>query len=107
MLASDAKASPPELFVLLSSCQVYAQGTSAITEESPLAPRGSYGFLKAAAESMLLQNSIPSVAMRLSGVYGPGDTGNRLMKKAALSVLGLDAVQLELDAMRTLTYVDD
>ena len=66
-------------FIFASSREVYGEpALLPVTEDCPLAPKNVYGASKAAAEmicSWFASTGMEVTMLRLSNVYGPGDTG--------------------------------
>jgi UDP-glucose 4-epimerase len=63
--------------VYLGSDAVYGFDHEMVTEDTPVAPAGYYGLAKYAAERVMetaaRASAIPLLALRVTGVYGPGD----------------------------------
>ncbi|HWN14356.1 MAG TPA: NAD-dependent epimerase/dehydratase family protein [Candidatus Dormibacteraeota bacterium] len=63
--------------IYLGSDAVYGFGDEAVTEDTPVAPAGYYALGKYAAERVMdcaaRAASVPLLALRVTGVYGPGD----------------------------------
>jgi nucleoside-diphosphate-sugar epimerase len=63
--------------VYLGSDAVYGFDTDVVTEDTPVAPAGYYAVAKYAAERVMetaaRAAAIPLLALRVTGVYGPGD----------------------------------
>jgi UDP-glucose 4-epimerase len=73
LLAGAAKATGVERIVFASSGgAIYGETSKPAIEETPPAPRSHYGRHKYEAERALFDSGVPSVALRFSNVYGPG-----------------------------------
>ena len=63
--------------IYIGSDAVYGFDVNPVTETTPVAPAGAYGFGKYAGEKILeivtSPRSIPLLILRVAGVYGPGD----------------------------------
>lgn len=80
-LAVFLESHPPAKCVCVSSDAVYPMQDDPITEETPVAPGGTYYAIgKYAAECVLRRSAaargIPLLVLRPTGVFGPGDTHN-------------------------------
>jgi len=77
--------------IYFSSDAVYGQKQSFLSEDSPLAPQDLYGAMHLARELMLSELAdIPVAILRITAVYGAGDTHtsygpNRFLKSALKS----------------------
>jgi UDP-glucose 4-epimerase len=71
---------PPRLCVFFSSDAVYAMGEAPVSEDSPHDLSTAYALAKYAGERLLQQaaadGGFPLLALRPTGVFGPGDTHN-------------------------------
>jgi nucleoside-diphosphate-sugar epimerase len=78
-LAAAAQRAGVRRFVFSSSREVYGDpAVLPVTEDAPLKPKNVYGASKAAAEmylSTVSPEALEVVILRLSNVFGPGDTG--------------------------------
>ena len=71
----------PKRIVMTSSTSVYGQRRGeVITEASPTHPTQFRGETLLASEGLVAASTIPSVVVRLGGIYGPGRT--RLVQRA-------------------------
>ncbi|MBI4704854.1 MAG: NAD(P)-dependent oxidoreductase [Deltaproteobacteria bacterium] len=101
-------------FVHTGSCAEYAPAPPPVRigEEHPLGPTSLYGAAKAAAylcgKALAAELGIPFVALRLFGVYGPGEAPERLVPYllASLRAAAVPALTAGEQA-RDLTCVDD
>ena len=104
--------------VFASSVAVYGAQTGLITEESPISPDLTlYGATKILGESLLERYhriySIPFIALRYGGVYGPGEVRSSGMaevtKKIESTILGKDVIIEDVGAedRRNFTFVKD
>ncbi len=70
----------PELFIFFSSVDVYGllENENVITESLPLQPDDYYAMSKVVGEFIIKKkmkaSGVPTAILRLSGVYGPGDS---------------------------------
>lgn len=99
-------------FVHIGSCAEYGDHAHPVTEEAALHPASLYAATKAAA-SLLVQErgrawEIPTVVLRLFGLWGPGEGKHRLVPQV------LEACRLQkpvaltpCDLLRDLTFVPD
>ncbi|MCB9724822.1 MAG: SDR family oxidoreductase [Spirochaetaceae bacterium] len=80
----------PRRIVMTSSTSVYGQRRGeAIDEASPTHPTQFRGSTMLASEGLLSASGIPSVVVRLGGIYGPGRTSLiTRARKGALSLRG-------------------
>jgi nucleoside-diphosphate-sugar epimerase len=68
-----AAAGAASRIVYVSSTGVYGHGGGALVDESwPVAPITESGRARAAAEAALARATVPWVALRAAGIYGPG-----------------------------------
>ncbi len=79
-------------FIFASTCEVYGPPTQIpITEEHPLNPTSLYGASKVATEKYLQvycqKNNINLTILRLTNIYGPGETIQRAIPNFILNVL--------------------
>jgi nucleoside-diphosphate-sugar epimerase len=67
------RANPPRRYIYTSSTSVYAQTDgSVVTEQSPAEPESETSRILRETEDLLLaQNTVPSIILRVSGIYGP------------------------------------
>lgn len=106
---------PPAKCVVLSSDAVYPMRPDPITEETPVAPGGTwYAIAKYTAECVLRRSAeakgIPLLVLRPTGVYGPGDTHNSYGPNAFVRMaIGDRSVRLFGDGedRRDHLYIDD
>lgn len=71
MEALDASAL--QRVLLVSSSAVYGEhGDAWVDEDTPAAPPGFNGAVLREAEQWLAAQAVPSIALRLAGLYGPG-----------------------------------
>jgi len=88
---SSLKSKPVSHVIYFSSDAVYGIDQSNVTEDSPVAPADLYGVMHLSRELMLSDmKSIPHVILRVTMVYGAGDTHasygpNRFFKTALLN----------------------
>lgn len=72
-------------FLLVSSCEVYGNTSTAADETHPTRPRTPYAASKLAQEYVALSaidhQSLPTVVCRLFNNYGRGQQGNRLIPR--------------------------
>ncbi len=79
-------------FIFISTCEVYGPPTQIpITEEHPLNPTSLYGASKVATEKYLqvycTKNNIKLTILRLTNIYGPGETIQRAIPNFILNLL--------------------
>jgi len=79
-------------FIFISTCEVYGPPTQTpITEEHPLNPTSLYGASKVAAEKYLQvycqKKNIKLTIVRLTNIYGPGETIRRAIPNFILNAL--------------------
>ena len=75
--------------VYVSSTGVYAPGGGAWVDESwPIAPVTDSGRARAAAEAALAGSTVPWVALRAAGIYGPGRGLAERIRAGAYRVIG-------------------
>ena len=79
-------------FIFASTCEVYGPPTQTpITEEHPLNPTSLYGASKVAAEKYLQvycqKKNIKLTIVRLTNIYGPGETIQRAIPNFILNAL--------------------
>lgn len=101
-----------EKFVYISSSMVYGDFKSNVTETAACNPKGQYGILKLAGESLVKdyarRHDFQYTILRPSAVYGPLDIGDRVVATFLLTALRNGAIKVngeseELD----FTYVTD
>ncbi|WP_437592141.1 NAD-dependent epimerase/dehydratase family protein [Sorangium sp. So ce1000] len=104
----------PARFVHAGSCSEYAPAPepTRLREDHPLEPTCVYGAAKAAAylcgRAAAARLGIPFVALRIFGVYGPGEGPARLIPHLLARFRAGEAPALTPGAQaRDLTYVDD
>ena len=77
-VARYLEAHPVRACVYLSSDAVYPMTAAAVTEESPVEPAAFYALAKYTGERVLQRlvetKSLRLIVLRVTGVYGPGDT---------------------------------
>jgi nucleoside-diphosphate-sugar epimerase len=82
LAALDDAGRRPERLVFASSTGVYGQHDGSwVDETSPTEPRGFTGRRVLEGEEVCRAGPVPSVALRLGGIYGPGRT--RLLDRVA------------------------
>jgi UDP-glucose 4-epimerase len=101
-------------FIHAGSCSQYATppGNELVAEDAPLRPTSLYGAAKTAAElygtALANRLHVPFVALRVFGVYGPGETPERLVPAIISHLERGDEVDLTPgEQVRDLSYVDD
>lgn len=111
-LLSAAKQAGSKTFIFAASAKEYATSRVPITERTPLAPWDDYAVTKAAAaffcrlftEKYNLQVSV----LRLSPVYGPGDSAARFVLTAIRAALAGIPFTISVGSLvRNFTYIDD
>lgn len=99
--------------VFTSSASVYGNQKGALSENSPTMPTSNYGIAKLAAEHFVRKLAPDHAILRLSNVYGPGQTPENpycgFIGKAFSSVLADTPLTLFDDGRQTRdwTYIDD
>lgn len=113
LIAALAEA-PPRRFVHVGSCSEYApiEAPARLTEDHPLDPPSLYGAAKAAAflcgRTLAARLGVPLVALRLFGVYGPGEAPARLVPHLLACLRAGEVPALTAGAqVRDFTFVDD
>ena len=72
-LLGALSAAPLERVLFVSSSAVYGEhGDAWVDEETPPSPPGFNGRVLLEAERWLAAQSVPSISLRLAGIYGPG-----------------------------------
>jgi len=101
-------------FIFISTCEVYGiPKNKIINENHPLDPLSYYGASKAAAEAFLRvytkKNKINLTVLRLTNVYGPGETINRAVPNFIKAVIKGESPTIYGDGLdkRDLIYIDD
>ncbi len=99
-------------FIMAASAKEYATGRVPHVEEEMLSPWDDYAATKAAAEFFCqlfaLRNRISTTALRLSPVYGPGDSLSRFVPVAIASALSGKPFTISSGSLvRNFTYIDD
>lgn len=107
-------AAPPRRFLFAGSSAQYRPlpAPARLDEEAVQQPLNLYGECKRAAEQvgalLARQLSIPFVALRLFGVYGPGEAPHRMLPYLARTLAAGRTPELTAGAqMRDWIYVDD
>lgn len=105
---------PIRRFLHAGTCSEYAPPAAPelLTEAHPIAPRSLYGAAKAAAAlygtALARRLGVPFVALRLFGVYGPGEGEHRLVPYLARCLRRGEAPSLTGgEQVRDFTFVDD
>lgn len=98
--------------VLAGSIKEYAPSRTPITEAQPLQPWDAYAATKAAASFFArlaaTQLQLPVTLLRLSPVYGPGDTPSRFIPSAIRAALDGTPFTISVGPLvRNFTYIDD
>lgn len=99
--------------IFTSSASVYGNQKGALSESSPTMPTSVYGIHKLAAEHFVRKLAPDHAILRLSNVYGPGQTPDNpycgFIGKAFSSILADTPLTLFDDGMQTRdwTYIDD
>jgi UDP-glucose 4-epimerase len=75
-LVQALEVKPVSHLVYFSSDAVYGPGLSYISEASPASPQDLYGVMHLSREKMVSVLDIPSLILRVTMVYGIGDTHN-------------------------------
>ena len=71
---------PPKTLLCISSTRVYGEARGAwVDEATPPEPDSDEGRILLEAERLVLSSSIPSMVLRLAGIYGPGRDRRRLL----------------------------
>jgi len=77
-LCKTLKEKPVKKLVFISSIAVYGKGVGkAMTERTPIQPNSYYALSKYCGEQLFCQAAqglFPVLILRLTGIYGPGDT---------------------------------
>lgn len=99
-------------FVFAASAKEYATSRVPITEETPLRSWDEYAVTKAAAASFCRlfaeRSGLAVTVLRLSPVYGPGDSPTRFILTAIRAALEEAPFTLSVGSLvRNFTYVDD
>lgn len=99
-------------FIMAGSAKEYATARTPISEESVLKPWDNYAATKSSAEYFCSlaapQYKIPVTTLRLSPVYGPGDSLTRFVSVAIKAALTGTVFTLSTgDIVRNFTYIDD
>jgi UDP-glucose 4-epimerase len=107
---------PPTLagFCHLSTLDVYGPPeTVPVTEDHPLRPATWYGASKLAAEAVVgawsRKTGVPAAVLRLSQVYGPGDTSRKVIPNFLRAALAGEAPPVRGDGhdVRDWVFIDD
>jgi len=86
-------------FIFFSSLSVHGIiERVTVREDTPVRDPGLYGMTKSIGEELLRQSDMPSVALRLPGIIGPGARRNWLSQTAEKIINGLDVHAFHLDA---------
>ncbi|MBI4356143.1 MAG: NAD-dependent epimerase/dehydratase family protein [Candidatus Omnitrophica bacterium] len=98
--------------VYTTTCHEYASKAEALNEEDPVAPLELYGSTKAAATAVVRAWAsgvgLPTVVLRLFGVYGPYDGTNKLIPNTITALLSRQVAAVSpCEVVRDYTYVDD
>ena len=100
--------------VFISTCEVYGIPVMDVIDENhPLNPLTYYGMSKVAAENILRiyckKNNIDLVILRLTNVYGPGETISRAIPNFIKSVMNNTDIIIFGDGedKRDFIYIDD
>ena len=93
----------------VSSSMVYGNFTNvSMTEDAALKPTNMYGLLKKQTEEIVSSVHPAHVIIRPSAVYGPGDSGHRVVPKWILAALrGQDINVYDASSLLDFTYVND
>jgi len=107
--ADDAGVTP---FVHVGTSFEYGHHSSAITEDTPLQPRGLYGTTKAAASMLLLDAGsrahYPPVVVRVFSMFGPGEGPHKLVPQIAQAAATGTPLSMSLgDEVRDYQFVGD
>lgn len=111
-LLASAQAVGCRMFVHAGSIKEYAPSQTLITEETPLYPWDDYAATKAAAgffcRLAAVKHTLPTTLIRLSPVYGPGDTPTRFVISAIRAATRGTPFNLSVGPLlRNFTYIDD
>lgn len=78
---------PPQKFVWISSTGVYGQtGGAWVDESTPPQPDSRRAKILLEAEKTILDAGIPSIVLRLGGIYGPGRDRLSLLRKGRAAI---------------------
>lgn len=111
-LLSAAAESGCKAFVFVASAKEYAPSRVPITEEVPLSPWDEYAVTKAAAtfycRLVAEKSDMAASVLRLSPVYGPGDSPNRFVLTAVRAAFDSTPFTISVGSLvRNFTYIDD
>lgn len=111
-LLEVSSASGVKAFIMAGSAKEYATGRIPISEEQALAPWDEYAVTKAAAgffcRLAAVRHGLPTTVLRLSPVYGPGDSLSRFIPMAiAATAPGKEFTISTGSLVRNFTYIDD
>jgi nucleoside-diphosphate-sugar epimerase len=99
-------------FIHTGSCFEYAANEGPLTEDSPIKPFSVYGGTKAAsvalAQGLANEKEIRLIALRLFGVYGPGEAPGRLIPTVIHALSTREKAPMTHGRqIRDLSYIDD
>ncbi len=102
---------PPERLIHASSTGVYGQTDGSwVDETSPTDPVGASGRVLLETERLLLGSGIPTVVLRLAGLYGPGRSAQSSFRDGRARIYGPDAwtnrIHLD-DAANAMAHLTD
>jgi nucleoside-diphosphate-sugar epimerase len=107
-------AEPPKRFVFTGSCSEYASTEVGVylREDAPARPDSVYGAAKLAASAVGSavgrELGVPFIALRLFGMYGPGEAPHRIIPYVVHHLLAGTRPDLTAgEQQRDLTHVDD
>lgn len=101
-----------EHFVYISSSMVYGDFTNPVTEDFVCKPKGTYGVLKLAGESLVKdwarRNNKEYTVLRPSAVYGPFDVKDRVVSKFFAAAFNNEPLKVQgPDQKIDFTFVED
>jgi dTDP-glucose 4,6-dehydratase len=114
ILLDAIREAPVDLFVLLSSCEVYGTGLyDPIDEEHPLNPRSPYSATKAGADRLAYAYhatyGLPVVIIRPFTNYGPSQHPEKMIPRFITQAIGDEPLTIHGDgkASRDWVFVED
>jgi len=112
-LLEECKALKIKRFIYTSSSSVYGDVGEVLSESLHCQPRSPYGVTKLAAEGLCQlyhqEYKVPTVALRLFSVYGPGQRPDMAFHKFCQNMIHEAALTIYGDGrqVRDYTYIDD
>lgn len=113
ILLENARKHHIKKFIYISTDEVYSNKHKLVTEESVIEPRNPYSASKAACENIVVSYhhsfKVPTIIVRCSNVYGPGQYPDRVISRFCGRLLRREKCQIHGSGkqLRSFLYIED